>query len=298
VTAEEYDVEAGGVNLRVRDVGDRGGEPLVHFHGTPGCRLELAFADDIVEASGARVIAFDRPGYGGSTRAPFGLVSVAEMAIQVADQIGLDQFRTTGWSGGGPFALATAALAGPRVPAVGIIAGAGPFQLVPGALDELSDADRTAEKLLPGDREAACEGFAKGFDLQQNLENATSLYQAFEPLLSESDRKIWDAHSEELFVDMSEAMIQGPWGGGWDNVAWIGSWDFEPTEVGCPVLLWYGTEDRMAPPSHAHWFETNLPDARLTMYEGEGHLLAFEHLQRMFKDLFSVGEPPAAGYPT
>ena len=67
---------------------------------------------------------------------------------------------------GGPFPLATAAIAGARVQAVGVIAESGPFQLVPGVLDELSDGDKVAEKLLPGNQRAACEGFVEGFDLK------------------------------------------------------------------------------------------------------------------------------------
>jgi pimeloyl-ACP methyl ester carboxylesterase len=287
---EAYDVEAGGTHLRVREAGDPGGEPIIHFHGTPGCRLELAFADDIVEAAGVRIIAFDRPGYGGSAQTPFGLTSVANMAVQVADRLGVDRFRTSGWSGGGPFALATAALAGERVPTVGVIAGAGPFQLVPGLLDELSDGDKAAEKLLP-DEQAACEAFVEAlveeFDMEGALANPTSLYQAFEPLLSETDRKHWTLHSEEMLVDMREAMTQGLSGYGWDNVAWTRPWDFDVTKLHCPVLLWYGTEDLMAPPSIAHWYHTNLPDAQLTMYEGEGHLLPFAHIDEMLKALFA-----------
>jgi pimeloyl-ACP methyl ester carboxylesterase len=286
VTPREHDVEAGGIRLRVREAGDPGGETVIHFHGTPGCRLELAFADDMVKAAGVRIIAFDRPGYGGSTQTPFGLASVAGMAIQVADHFGVDQFRTTGWSGGGPFALATAALAGARVPTVGVIAGAGPFQLVPGLLDNLSDGDKAAVKLLP-DQQAAYEGFVEGFDLEPALKDATTLYQEFEPMLSESDRELWALHSEDFLADMREAMSQGVWGCGWDNVAWIGPWDFDPTEVGCPVLLWYGTEDRMALPSSARWFEANLKKPHLTMYEGEGHLLPFAHMEQMLKELFA-----------
>jgi pimeloyl-ACP methyl ester carboxylesterase len=287
VTAQEYDLKAEGITLRVREAGDRGGQPFIHFHGTPGSRLELAFADGIAEASGVRIVAFDRPGYGASTQTPFGLSSVAHMALEVADLIGLDRFRVTGWSGGAPFALATAAIARERVLAVGVMAGAGPFQLVPGALDGLSDGDKAAEKLLPGDPQGACERFLEGFDLTQALESADRLYQVFEPLLSDTDRRVWANHSDEILAEMREAMTQGVWGCGWDNVAWIGSWDFDPTKLDCPVLLWYGTEDRMATPSHAHWFETNLLNARLTMYEGEGHLLPFEHLEQILEELLA-----------
>ena len=283
---EEYDIEAGGSRLRVREAGDPGGEPLVHFHGTPGCRLELSFADDIVAAAGVRIIAFDRPGYGGSTQTPFSLTSVARMAVQVADRLGVEEFRTSGWSGGGPFALATAALAGARVPMVGVMAGAGPFQLVPEALDGLSDTDKAALSRLP-DQQAACEGFAEGFDMNAALENATSLCRAFEPLLSKTDREIWALLSEDFLADVREAMTQGAWGYGWDNVAWVGPWDFDPTTVECPVLLWYGDEDLMAPPFHARWFETNLRAARLTMFKGEGHLLPFSRLEQMLTQLLA-----------
>jgi pimeloyl-ACP methyl ester carboxylesterase len=287
VRAKEHDVEVEGITLRVREAGDSGGDPVIHFHGTPGSRLELAFADDVIEAAGVRIFAFDRPGYGGSTQTPFSLASVAEMALGVADRFGLDQFRTTGWSGGGPFALATAALAGSQVRTVGVIAGAGPFQLVPDALDQLSDGDKAAEKLLSRDPQAACRGFVEGFAMQSALDDATSLYRAFEPMLSESDRQAWVAHSDQILADMREAMSQGAWGCGWDNVAWIGSWDFDLTKVQCPVRLWYGTEDRMALPAHALWLHANLPDARLTMFKGEGHLLPFVHIEQMLEELFA-----------
>jgi pimeloyl-ACP methyl ester carboxylesterase len=245
----------------------------------------MAWANHLLADAGVRWVAFDRPGYGGSTPTAFSVGSVATMALQVADQCGLDRFRTFGWSGGGPFALATAAIAGGRVDAVGVMAGAAPFQLVPGALDLLSDGDRAAERLLPGDPVAACAGFLEGFDMTEALGSSTALYEDFEPLLSDSDRRLWSSYSEHLLADMREAMRQGGEGCGWDNVAWIGTWDIDPTTVQCPVLLWYGTEDRMADPAHGHWYRENLPDGRLTMREGEGHLQPFAHLGEMLADL-------------
>lgn len=288
VAAREQDLQIQGVTLRVRESGDPGGQPVLYFHGTPGSRLQMAWADDLLADSGVRLIAFDRPGYGGSTATAFSLGSVAKMALEVADRYGLERFRTSGWSGGGPFALATAAVAGERVPAVGVIAGAAPFQRVPEALDVLSDEDRAAESLLPGDPEAACAGFVEGFDMTAALESATSLYEDFAPLLSDSDRQLWSANSEHLLADMREAMRQGVVGCGWDNVAWIGAWDIDPTTIECPVLLWYGTEDRMSTPIHGQWLADNLPDARLTMREGEGHLQAFAHLAEMLADLMTA----------
>jgi pimeloyl-ACP methyl ester carboxylesterase len=297
MAGDERDVRAGGVTLRVREAGAADGEPVIHFHGTPGSRLEMAWADEMVCAAGVRMIAFDRPGYGASARAPFSLGSVARMALEVAGQLGLERFRTTGWSGGGPFALATAAIAPERVQAAGVIAGAGPFQLIPGLLDKLSDGDKAAERLIPGDPEGAAAGFADGFDMTSALASPEAFYQEFEPLMCEWDRAQWSGpgHSQALLADMREAMKPGPWGGAWDNVAWVGAWDVDPTTVRCPVLLWYGSEDRMAPPEHARWYDENLPDARLVMWQGEGHLLAFAHLPEMLRELLACRAPARGG---
>jgi hypothetical protein len=56
-----------------------------------------------------------------------------------------------------------------------VLAGAAPFQLVPGALELLSNGDRAAERLLPGDPEAACAAFLEGFDMTEALESSTAL---------------------------------------------------------------------------------------------------------------------------
>src|ERR1022692_749979 len=216
MASDERDVQVDGVTLRVREAGVAHGEPVIHFHGTPGSplerawagrapgeavlhfhgaagsRLEMACADEVVSAAGVRMIAFDRPGYGASTQAPFSLGSVARMTLQVADQMGLERFRTTGWSGGGPFALATAATAPERVQAVGVIAGAAPFQLVPGALEGMSEGDKAAERLLPDNPEGAAAGFADGFDMTDALASPEALYEMFEPLLCEWDRTQWN----------------------------------------------------------------------------------------------------------
>lgn len=284
----DKDIQAGGTVVRVRDGGDPEGEPVIHFHGTPGSRLELAWADEIASDAGVRLIAFDRPGYGGTKEGPFSLASVAAMAVEIADRLGLSRFRTTGWSGGGPFALATAAAAGDRVLSVGVISGAGPFQLIPGALEDLSEGDREAVRLLPGDPAGAAAKFVEGFRLSDALASPEQMYEAFEPLLSDTDRQLWSAHADAMHADMREALAQGSIGCGWDNVAWIGEWDFDLAEVRCPVLLWYGSEDRMAKPAHPRWLSENIPTSRLTTYEGEGHLLALAHLPGMMRDLLAA----------
>ncbi len=108
--------------IAVKQTGDPQGQPVVYFHGTPGSRLEPDFGAGPA-AAGVRVVCFDRPGYGASSPTPFGLSSVAEDTALVADELGIPQFATLGQSGGGPFALAAAAILGDRVTRVGVASG-------------------------------------------------------------------------------------------------------------------------------------------------------------------------------
>jgi len=59
---------ADGRTLTIAEWGDPDGFPVFLLHGTPGSRF-VGQADESAYASvGARVITYDRPGYGGSDR--------------------------------------------------------------------------------------------------------------------------------------------------------------------------------------------------------------------------------------
>jgi pimeloyl-ACP methyl ester carboxylesterase len=289
--AREQDLEIAGLTLRAREAGDPAGRSVLHFHGTPGCRLELAWGDEAAAAAGVRLVTFDRPGYGGSTPAPFGLTSLALLALAVADELGLDRFATSGLSGGGPFALAVAALAPDRVSAVGVLSGAGPFQHVPGALEGLSDIDKEAVALLADDRDAAAARFASGFPTLEDFPDVDALLARFGPALSDRDKEIVSdpLGGPAFLADVREALRQGRLGGGWDNVAWVGPWDIDLDAVQSPVLLRYGAEDRMAPPAHAQWLDEHLATATLVMRPGEGHFGVFDHLDEDLRALLAAG---------
>jgi len=270
---------------------------VMYFHGTPGSRLDLAFGDQLAADHGVRLVSFDRPGYGGSTTAPFGLASIAADAHAIADALDVERFATLGMSGGGPGALATASVVpGDRVTRVGVASGAGPFQHVPGALGELDDNDSAAASLLPGDPAGAAAGFAAGFEPLAGLlrvSGGPGIASAFGDLLSPRDSSLLaDPRFAAAFEETeTEALRQGTSGGGWDNVSWVGEWDVDLGAVTCPVLLWYGTDDRFAPPAHGLWLSQHLARSRLIMREGEGHLGIFEHLGEMLDALTEPDTP-------
>jgi pimeloyl-ACP methyl ester carboxylesterase len=285
VAAAERELAIEGRTVQVRIAGDPEGFPVVYFHGTPGSRLDLAFGDDLTAASGVRLISFDRPGYGGSSAGPFGLSGVAHNALELADQLGVERFATLGVSGGGPFALATGAIGGARVTRIGIASGAGPFQEVPGALESLSEIDARAAALLPDNPTEAAVIFASYFEpiLAAVRQGDDAVRAGFEAVLSARDRELFaDPLLGGLFIaSIREGLRHGAEGAAWDNVSWVGEWDFDVAAVQQPVLLWYGDEDLMAPPAHARWLEGHLALASLVMRSGEGHLGIFEHLSEM-----------------
>ena len=292
----EIEVDRGGRVLRVRDAGAPDGAVVMYFHGTPGSRLDLRFGEQLAVECGVRLVSFDRPGYGGSTPAPFGLASVAADAHAVADELGVARFATLGMSGGGPGALAAATVAGGRVIRAGVASGPGPFHLVPGALDDLDDNDRGAAALLPDDPAGAASAFAAGFEPLAALSRTpggAGLVPALEDLLSPRDSQLLhERRYATLFAEaIREGLRQGTSGGGWDNVSWIGEWDIDLGAISCPVLLWYGSDDRFAPPAHGLWLSEHLPRARLVLRDGEGHLGIYDHLGEMLK---ALTEPDAA----
>lgn len=111
-----------GRALAYREWGDLAGSPVVFVHGSPGSSVWSPDPhQDATRAAAVRLIAVDRPGFGGSDVLPgltFG--GWAADVAELADGLGLERFAMVGLSGGGPWAAACAALIPERLAAVGI----------------------------------------------------------------------------------------------------------------------------------------------------------------------------------
>ena len=59
----------GGRVLRYAEWGEPAGPPVFVLHGTPGCRLSRYPDEEVIRSVGARLITYDRPGYGEIGRA-------------------------------------------------------------------------------------------------------------------------------------------------------------------------------------------------------------------------------------
>jgi pimeloyl-ACP methyl ester carboxylesterase len=269
-----------GRTIRVRSAGPDDAPVIVYFHGTPDSRLTIDICAGLTSSSPVRLVAFDRPGYGGSTPAPFGLASVAADTATVLDGLGIGQVAVLGQSGGGPFALACASALADRVAAVGVASGPGSFLDLPGGVALLDDSDRAALALVGVDDEAAARAFAAGFALMAGLPDADddTIRAAMRDLLPTDAAALeLPGVADGLVAVMREGLRQGTAGCGWDNVAWVGPWHLELGTVRAPTWLWYGSEDPLAPPVHGEWLASRLPDARLVVRPGEGHLGIYTH---------------------
>ncbi len=253
----------GGGVLHAYDSGpvpDGDGLALIWHHGTPNIGLPPEPLDPLAKRLGIRWLGFDRPGYGGSSRAPGRTVAgAAAWAGAVADALGIDHFAVMGHSGGGPHALACAALLPERVTAVVSVSGLAPIDAE--GLDWFAGmADSGAAALR-----AATAGLA-----------AKERYEAAAP------------QGEPGFTAADVAALEGEWGwfgtvvrpalaGGSqglvdDDLAYVAPWGFDLEPVRVPVLLLHGAADRIAPLAHAQWLASRIAGAELRVGPGDGHI--------------------------
>ena len=141
-----------GRTLAYCEVGDPDGPLLIHNHGGPSSRLEARLFADAATKHKLRFVCVDRPGIGRSSpQANRSYASWADDMTAIADALGHETFGVTGWSEGGPWALAAAAYIDPvRLRHVSNIAGGcyGAFG-DNWAADRLSRADARGRYRLP-----------------------------------------------------------------------------------------------------------------------------------------------------
>lgn len=262
-----------GRTLRVYLGGDGRGTPVLIHHGTPDSGLLYPKWEDDARARGIRLIGYDRPGYGGSTRHAGRSIGDAAADVRtIASALGLEQLATWGISGGGPHALACAALAPDVVVAAASIAGVMPYgadgvDYLEG-MGEANVAEFSAvlageEALRPLlERDAA--GMREGGE--------AGVGQVLESLLSPVDTAVLPQIVGFLHESMSLGLEPGV--DGWldDNLAFVADWGFEPAAIETPVLLLQGVEDRFVPPSHFDWLAAHIPGAEARLEPAHGHL--------------------------
>jgi pimeloyl-ACP methyl ester carboxylesterase len=281
-----------GRRLGYREVGKSDGFPIFHFHGNGSSRLEILVVQSKAERSGVRLIGLDRPGIGCSDPMPgYRLLDWPDDVLEVANQLGIEQFAVEGLSGGGPYALACAYKIPHRLTGCGLIAPAtGPFITKAGRL-RLRMAVwmlahhpwliRALVRLRSGRRRSDEASIEKRL-----LRTGARLGAADHKLLGTSEIRTAFAQA------ITESARQGGDASTRDGMIFAGPWGFRPEEVVFGnVFLWQGEQDQIMEVSAARQFAQALPQCTATFYAHEGHLSTFvNHTQDIWEALGMASE--------
>ncbi len=268
-----------GRTLQVLERGDPDGRPVMVLNGSPNSRL--LFDPDVrrAEQQGVRLISYDRPGFGGSTRHPGREVADCAGDVRaIAAALGLERLAVWGISGGGPHAIACAARLPDLVPAVAVLASIAPW----GAdgldyFEGMGDVNAEDFRLLVEDPEAArvkCEQERREvLDL-----TAGDLLDYLRTLLSPADAAVLTGELAQYHVD-SDRVGLAPGADGWwdDGIAFVTPWGFEFDRIRTPVLLLHGRQDRFVPFSHGEWLAAHIPGVDTRLTDEDGHLTLTAH---------------------
>jgi len=289
---ERLRVEAAdGRALDVQHAGPADGQALLLHVGTPLAGLLYPPLAELGTERGLRHITYSRPGYGRSDRNAGRTVADCVSDVEsVLGALGVERFLTVGWSGGGPHALACAALLEERTMAAATIAGVAPRSAA--GLDWLAGMgeENLAEFAAAEEGPQPLESFLRAAREEILAAGGPEIRASLGQLLSEVDREAATGEFAEYLAALFHGGLeQDIWGWFDDDLAFVSDWGFSLETIRRPVAVWQGSEDRMVPYGHGGWLAQNVGGAQPRLLDGEGHLsILLGAYGRLLDDLVST----------
>jgi pimeloyl-ACP methyl ester carboxylesterase len=249
-----------GRMLAVHDTapGTDAGVTVIWHHGSPQTGAALEPHLRAAAERGIRWVSYGRPEYGGSSpKLDRTIGNAAADVTELADALGLDRFAVMGASGGGPHALACAALLPDRVWAAATFASLAPFTT---EFDWFAGMAGGGPSLRASQRG---RGARREFELTAEFDDASFNTLDYAGLANE-----WAS----LTADVQRASSAGPAGLISDDLALVQPWRADLSAVTVPVLLVHGGDDRVVPVSHGHRLLELLPNSELWLRPRDGHI--------------------------
>lgn len=272
-----------GRRLAYTEWGVPDGKPVLYFHGTPGSRLWCPDEQATV-AAGVRLIAPDRPGFGGSD--PQDGRTYAEWPHDVealADALRIPTFGVVGVSAGGPYAAGCAALMPGRVGRAALVSSRALTQYnwaeFPGAAEHWSQEERDLFEMARDDPEAAANvalaQFAAAIGpleefpaaIQASLETAEGDRWFFE---DEDRTAIFAAHIREMWRQGLEPIK-------WELIDAFQPWGFRLADISIPVAIFHGAQDSRVKREYVDFQARTIPNSTLVVWADGGHLGFVKH---------------------
>lgn len=269
IVSSEY-----GHQIHIIEAGQPDGVPVLVHRGTPDSAVLYHLWVEDARSRGIRLISYNRPGYGGSTpHSGRTVASAADDVAAIAKALNLKRLLVWGHSGGGPHALACAALLPDLVVAAAALSSPAPY---------LADG----LEWLAGMGEGNVAEFGAALQgpqaLRQFVEmetpgllnaDADTLVQALRSLLCPADVEVLTEDFANFELSSMRGAIQQS-RDGWvdDDIAFTTPWGFELDRIRIPVLLMHGGQDQMVPSSHGKWLAGKIPNVDARFLSDDGHL--------------------------
>jgi pimeloyl-ACP methyl ester carboxylesterase len=262
----------GGAKLNLTDRGR--GPAIVLVHGLPGNGRDWMPLPERLAAGGARAIAYDRVGYGHSSRRdagdPFTLDQNASELLELLELLNLSDATLVGWSYGGGVVLRAAQRQPQRIGRLVAIGSVGPafeFEGVPAAMRVLlSRPVLSWLSMVPPLSEAIVRGFSA------------------EPFSGPSMPDWWIA---QLRANLALPGMVGTWLAEEDQ---FGIEGLDPAPLEIPLLLIHATDDRLVPIAVAEDLEARArPNSKLLRVEGGSHMLPITHADLLARKILEFG---------
>jgi pimeloyl-ACP methyl ester carboxylesterase len=253
-----------GVTVHLRDEGPKDAPAILLLHGS---NADLHTWEPWVQALKGqyRVIRFDQVGHGLTGPDPqhdYSRDNYVEDIRQVADTLGLTRFILGGNSMGGKHALAFAAAHPERLAGLVLVdASGGPMLKLDKAEEEDEDSGNIGFAIAqtPGIN-LLVEQITPRSLIRQSLEQSVSVQSVvteaavdryWELLRYPGNRRATLKRFGYPYDPLSEAAIAA---------------------VATPTLILWGKEDRLIPVEAGQWLANTMPNNRLVIYPGIGHL--------------------------
>jgi len=265
------------------------GKPVFYFHGIPSSRLDVLFLTRIASTRKLQVIGVDRPGFGLSTYKKMeSLSSFASDLNYLANNLSINKFAILGWSMGGPWAISYAAqypefvskilvVGSPSLPIETEMEGTSNTALrlgfrFPGIAKRVmrermeiflrADKDLTSFKLTADWR--------KLLDALPDADAKFNQDESFTATMIHSNAEAYRQKELSIEAQLREMQLT------------LKPWDTPLSKIPADLLhIWHGTEDRNVPVDNAYLNAKRIPGSTLIIFEGKGHWLLLDNLEKM-----------------